>query len=133
MANDNSFLGRGWSFPPAFIKTEKEVQMLESENDIRSSIEIILSTETGERVLLPGFGWKRNLWLFESLSTTSATVIQKEIETALLIYEPRINLNEVRLLPGAKEEGKVNILVDYTVRSTNTRYNLVFPFYLTEK
>jgi len=130
---NNSFLGRGWSFPPAFIKTEKEVQMLESENDIRSSIEIILSTETGERVLLPGFGWKRNLWLFESLSTTSATVIQKEIETALLIYEPRINLNEVRLLPGAKEEGKVNILVDYTVRSTNTRYNLVFPFYLTEK
>mgnify|MGYP001224214656 CR=1 FL=1 len=133
MANDNSFLGRGWSFPPAFNKAEKEVKMLEAEEDIRSSIEVILSTETGERVLLPGFGWKRNLWLFESLTTTSATVIQKEIETALLIYEPRINLNEVRLLPGAKEEGKVNILVDYTVRSTNTRYNLVFPFYLTEK
>ncbi|MGB8192008.1 MAG: GPW/gp25 family protein [Chitinophagaceae bacterium] len=133
MANETSFLGRGWSFPPAFSKSEKEVQMLEAEDDIRSSIEIILSTETGERVLLPGFGWKRNRWLFESLSTTSATVMQKEIETALLVYEPRININEVRLLPGAKEEGRVNIFVDYTVRSTNTRYNLVFPFYLTEK
>ena len=133
MANENSFLGRGWSFPPAFNKAEKEVQMLEAEADIQSSIELILSTETGERVLLPGFGWKRSLWLFESLSTTSATIIQKEIETALLIYEPRINLNEVTLQPGPKEEGKVKILVDYTVRSTNTRYNLVFPFYLTEK
>jgi uncharacterized protein len=133
MTNEPSFLGRGWSFPPAFSKAEKEVQMLEAEADIRSSIELILSTETGERVLLPAFGWKRNGWLFESLSTTSATVMQKEIETALLVYEPRIDLNEVRLLPAAKEEGKVNILVDYTVRSTNTRYNLVFPFYLTEK
>lgn len=133
MANDTSFLGRGWSFPPVFSKSEKEVKMLEAEDDIRSSIEIILSTEMGERVLLPGFGWKRNLWLFESLSTTSATVMQTEIENALLVYEPRININEVRLLPGAKEEGKVNIFVDYTVRSTNTRYNLVFPFYLTEK
>ena len=133
MTNETSFLGRGWSFPPAFSKAEQEVQMLEAEDDIRSSIEIILSTEMGERVLLPHFGWKRNLWLFESLSTTSATVMQKEIETSLLVYEPRININEIQLLPGAKEEGKVNILVDYTVRSTNTRYNLVFPFYLTEK
>jgi uncharacterized protein len=133
MANDTSFLGRGWSFPPAFSKSEKEVKMLEAEDDIRSSIEIILSTELGERVMIPGFGWKRNLWVFESLSTTTATVMQKEIETALLVYEPRINLNDVRFLPGAREEGRVDILVDYTVRSTNTRYNLVFPFYLTEK
>jgi phage baseplate assembly protein W len=132
MTRKSAFLGRGWSFPPIFSKFEKEVMMLEAEEDIRSSIEIILSTEMGERVLVPGFGWKRNLWLFESMGTTTATVMQTEIETALLVFEPRINLNEVRLLPGAKEEGKVNILVDYTVRSTNTRYNLVFPFYLTE-
>jgi uncharacterized protein len=131
--NDSSFLGRGWSFPPAFDKFQKEVKMLEAEEDVRSSIEIILSTELGERVLLPGFGWKRDRWLFESLGTTTASAMQKEIENALLIYEPRINLNEVRLLPGQKEEGKVNILVDYIVRSTNTRYNLVFPFYLKEK
>src|SRR6185436_13346771 len=133
MANENSFLGRGWSFPPAFVKSEKEVKMLEGENDIQSSIEIILSTEIGERVMIPGFGWKRNLWLFESLSTTAATAMAKEIETALQVYEPRINLNDVRLLPAEKLEGRVEILVDYTVRATNTRYNLVFPFYLTEK
>jgi uncharacterized protein len=83
--------------------------------------------------LLPGFGWNRDRWLFESLSTTSATVMQKEIEKALLVYEPRIDINEVELLPDQTEMGRINILVDYTVRSTNTRYNLVYPFYLTEK
>ena len=133
MTNENSFLGRGWSFPPAFDQFEKEVKMLEAEDDIQSSIQIILSTELGERVLLPGFGWKRDRWLFESLGTTTASAMQKEIETALLIYEPRINLNKVQLAPDPNELGKVNILIEYIVRATNTRYNLVFPFYLTEK
>lgn len=133
MANDNSFLGRGWSFPPVFDKFEKEVKMLEAEADVKSSIELILSTETGERVMQPGFGWKRERWLFESLTTTAASAIQQEIETALLIYEPRIDLNEVRLTASPKETGRVEILVDYTVRNTNTRTNLVFPFYLNEK
>lgn len=133
MTDQNSFLGRGWSFPPAFSKAEKEVLMLDGEADVQSSIEIILSTEFGERVLLPGFGWNRDRWLFESLSTTSATVMQKEIEKALLVYEPRIDINEVELFPDQSEMGKINILIDYTVRNTNTRYNMVFPFYLTEK
>ncbi len=129
---NNQFLGRGWSFPPTFDRSTKEVQMLEGEQDVRSSIEILLSTELGERVLLPAFGWKRDRWLFESLTTTAATAIQREIEEALLFYEPRIDLNAVRILPGDRESGKVEILIDYNVRSTNSRNNLVFPFYLNE-
>ena len=130
---DKSFLGRGWSFPPTFDRGTKQVVMLEGEDDIRSSIEILLSTELGERVLLPSFGWKRDRWLFESLTTTAATAIQKEIEDALLFFEPRIDLNSVQLLPGNRESGKVEISINYTVRSTNSRDNLVFPFYLNEQ
>jgi hypothetical protein len=132
MAEDSQFLGKGWSFPPVFDKTTREVIMLEGEEDVKSSIEIILTTQLGERVLRPTFGWRRDQWVFESLTTTTATVIQKEIESALLFFEPRINLHTVRLLPGDRNSGKVEILVDYTVRSTNTRGNLVFPFYLNE-
>lgn len=132
MADDSRFLGRGWSFPPVFDKITKEVMMLEEEEDIRSSIGIILSTELGERVLQPSFGWKRDNWLFEALTTTSATAIQKEIEEALLFFEPRIDLNKVRLMPGDKTSGKVEIFIEYTVRRTNTRGNLVYPFYLNE-
>lgn len=133
MANESQFLGRGWSFPPRFDKSEKEVRMLEGEEDIRSSIEILLSTELGERIMHPTFGWKRDRWLFESLNTTAATTIRKEVEDALLFFEPRIDLNSVRLLPQDKASGKVEIVINYTVRSTNTRNNLVFPFYLSEQ
>jgi phage baseplate assembly protein W len=132
MAKDNQFLGRGWSFPPTFSKREKGVEMLDGEEDIRSSIGLLLSTELGERVLQPAFGWKRDRWLFESLSTTAASVIQNEIVDALVFFEPRIDLNSVRLIPGGEVSGRVEIHIDYTVRNTNSRSNLVFPFYLSE-
>lgn len=133
MPQENAFLGRGWSFPPSFSKLEREVKMFDAEADIESCIAIILSTELGERVMQPSFGWKRDRWIFESLGTTTATAIQSEIETALVVYEPRIKLNSVKLLQDPAEAGKVTILVDYMIRSTNARHNLVYPFYLTEK
>ncbi|WP_341838672.1 GPW/gp25 family protein [Chitinophaga pollutisoli] len=107
--------------------------MFDAEADIESCIAIILSTELGERVMQPSFGWKRDRWIFESLGTTTATAIQSEIETALVVYEPRIKLNSVKLRQDPAEAGKVTILVDYVIRSTNARHNLVYPFYLTEK
>lgn len=133
MPQENAFLGRGWSFPPSFSKQDKSVKMLDAEADIESCISIVLSTELGERVMQPSFGWKRDRWIFESLGTTTATAIQSEIETALIVYEPRIQLNKVVLQQDPAEAGKVSILVDYTIRSTNARHNLVYPFYLTEK
>jgi phage baseplate assembly protein W len=132
MVTESQFLGRGWSFPPTFMRSEQGVLMLEGEEDVRSSIEILLSTELGGRVLLPAFGWKRDRWVFESLTTTAATAIEREIRDALLFFEPRIDLNAVRILPGDRASGRVEILIDYTVRSTNARNNLVFPFYLSE-
>jgi phage baseplate assembly protein W len=129
---ESQFLGRGWSFPPEFDKTQQEVKMLEGEADIKSSLEIILSTQLGERVLRPSFGWKRDRWVFESINATAATVIQKEIEDALLLFEPRIKLLNVKLLPGDKISGRLEIVIDYTIRSTNKRGNLVYPFYLSE-
>jgi len=129
---ESQFLGRGWSFPPEFDKRQQEVKMLEGEADIKSSLEIILSTQLGERVLRPSFGWKRDRWIFESITATAATVIQKEIEDALLLFEPRIKLLNVKLLPGDKLAGRLEIVIDYTIRSTNKRGNLVYPFYLSE-
>ena len=129
---DRDFLGRGWSFPPTFNNQGGVVKMVEAEEDIQQSLHLLLSTHLGERVMQAGFGWKRDALLFEPLSTTFASYLKNEIETAILFYESRITLNKVQFSPSAVNEGLIEIRLDYTIRTTNTRTNLVFPYYLDE-
>lgn len=126
------FLGRGWSFPPAFNRSIPGVEMLEQEADIASSLEIILSTALGERVMAPDFGCNLEELLFENLDTTLKTLIADKIETSILYYEPRIDVEKISLDTDRELEGIVLIEVTYRVRSTNTRYNFVYPFYKVE-
>ena len=126
------FLGRGWSFPPAFQRSIAGVEMLEQEADIASSLEIILTTSIGERVMAPDFGCNLEDLLFENLDTTLKTLVADQIETALLYYEPRIDVEKINLDTDRELEGIVLIEVTYRVRSTNTRYNFVYPFYKIE-
>jgi len=130
MAKD--FLGRGWNFPPEFNNKTGGVEMVEGVEDIQSSLNIILSTILGERLMHPTFGWKRDQLLFEPMNTTFQSYLRSEIETAILFFEPRIRVNKVELTKNTELEGKAELNIDFTVRSTNTRNNLVYPFYLEE-
>jgi phage baseplate assembly protein W len=129
---DEQFLGRGWSFPVSFGNQGRSVDMAEAEEDIRQSLAILLSTSVGERVLRPSFGWKRDALMFEPLSASFASYLVREIETAILFFEPRIALNRVNFETEPGREGLILIRLDYTVRTTNTRTNLVYPFYLEQ-
>ncbi|WP_077000832.1 GPW/gp25 family protein [Variovorax sp. KK3] len=122
------FLGRGFGFPPSF--TNGEVRMVEDEVDIRESLTILFGTAPGERVLSPLFGLDLSPLLFEPLSTTLRTLLQDRITTTLLIQEPRIRLIELAVDDSLALEGMLQIRLDYAVRSTNSRFNLVFPYYL---
>ena len=102
----------------------------EAETDIQQSLEILLSTSLGERVMRPTFGWKRSALMFEPLSTSFGAYLASEIENAILFYESRIQLNRVDFDSSPDETGLILIRLDYTVRTTNTRTNLVYPFYL---
>lgn len=126
------FLGRGWSFPPAFQRSIAGVEMLDQEADIASSLEIILTTAIGERVMAPDFGCNLEDLLFENLDTTLKTLVADQVETALIYYEPRIDVEKINLDTDRELEGIVLIEVIYRVRSTNTRYNFVYPFYKNE-
>lgn len=130
MADNQQFLGRGWGFPVSFGNQGHSVVMVEAEEDIRQSLNILLSTSLGERVLRPTFGWKRDALMFEPLSTSFGAYLAREIETAILFFEPRIELNRVDFENATEQEGLILIRLDYTVRTTNSRTNLVFPFYL---
>ena len=133
MAEQNeSFLGTGWSFPPNFVKGLNSVEMISDEEDIRSSLEILLSTRIGERIMQPTYGCELSKLLFEPIDTTLRAYIKDLIKDAVLYHEPRIILNNVTLDASYAVEGILQITLDYTIASTNSRYNYVYPFYLSE-
>ncbi|SKC66359.1 GPW/gp25 family protein [Ohtaekwangia koreensis] len=128
---DKSFLGTGWNFPPTFRREWYGVEMLSEEEDVRSSIYIILSTVTGERVMLPTFGCNLQPKVFEVMNVANIALIEKIVHDALVYHEPRIKVEELSTEVN-QQEGRLLITIQYTIISTNTRYNYVFPFYMNE-
>ena len=129
---NNSFLGTGWSFPPGFDKDRGETEMLSDVEDIKSSLHILLTTRLGERVMQPTYGCNLDDLVFEALSSTFKSYIKDLIKTAILYHEPRIKLNNIELDDSRDLEGIILIVIDYTVRTTNSRFNYVFPYYKNE-
>ncbi|TMI69822.1 MAG: GPW/gp25 family protein [Bacteroidetes bacterium] len=129
---ENSFLGTGWSFPPAFDKTSGTVKMVSNEEDIAQSLQILLSTRPGERVMLPQYGCNLDVFMFESITTTLVAYVKELIQTAILYFEPRINLDLITINTDSIVEGVILIELEYTIRASNSRFNLVYPFYLNE-
>src|SRR5690606_26760283 len=90
--NERSFLGRGWSFPPTFSKSARDVLMTSDEEDIQKSLEILLSTTIGERFLQPSFGCNLESFVFEPMNATIQTLIKITVKDAILLFEARIKL-----------------------------------------
>ena len=126
------FLGRGWTFPPTFRRNPANIEMLEEEADIVSSLEILLTTAPGERVMLPQYGCNLEELVFETLDTRIKTLMADKVESAILYHEPRIELERVRLDESREVEGVILIEINYRVKSTNSRFNFVFPYYKLE-
>lgn len=129
---NKSFLGSGWSFPPRFSKATDGVEMSQDEADIAESIFILLSTTPGERTMNPDYGCDLQSQVFQSVNNTMKTNIKDIISKAILFFEPRVRLREVRVNEDDGLNGRVNITIDYEIRGTNSRKNIVYPFYLTE-
>jgi phage baseplate assembly protein W len=132
MPVDKSFLGTGWAFPPEFNKTSKEVKIVSEDNDIKESLYILMSTSPGERTMQPTYGCELRSIVFEVLTESTITEIKDITERAILFFEPRIDLNFIDIDTDESGQGILNILVDYTVRATNSRSNMVYPFYFQE-
>jgi len=125
---DIDFLGRGWKFPVS-VK-EGKMASSEGENGIMESIMIILGTAKGERVMRPDFGCGINELVFAPNNTSTATLVAFSVEEALLKWEPRIEVLDVSAFPDKDEGNRLNIRVEYMIKTTNTKKNLVYPFYL---
>jgi phage baseplate assembly protein W len=123
------FVGIGWSFPPTFDRQNQTVTMVRDTQDIDESLHILLSTTIGERVMQPLYGCNLKQFLFEPTNASIEAEIEKVVEDAILYFEPRIRLDKLQLDTDA-EEGRMEIMVEYTIKASNSRSNFVYPFYL---
>lgn len=130
--NKADFLGRGWSFPPTFNRSLQTVEMTEKKEDIECSLQILLTTTVGERVMQPKYGCNMEELLFEPLDTTTKTLIKDKIKTSILYFEPRINATRIDINTQNEIEGELLVEIEYVIKATNSRYNFVFPFYKNE-
>lgn len=125
------FLGTGWSFPPEFDNISGSVVMSSGEQDIHESLQILLSTSIQERIMKPEFGCDLSPLMFDGLTGTTLRIVADRIKKAILLFEPRIKIEDVTV-NNLNNEGYLEINIDYIVRSTNTRSNMVYPYYIIE-
>ena len=107
--------------------------MSEYEENIKESIQIILETAKGERIMRPNFGCGIHDFVFETINASTLGQIESSVRDALDIWEPRIEIITVNANPERESStGKLLINIQYLVRKTNNQFNMVYPFYLTE-
>ena len=128
----NNFLGRGWSFPPEFDKETAEVKLVENELDIVQSLKLLISTRKGERVTNPKYGCEIHDLMFDNINSYNLLKIKGALKQAILFFEPRISVEKIEIDKEHEYEGILFIRIDYLIRLTNTRSNVVFPYYKIE-
>ncbi len=124
------FLGKGWAFPVGTTDAGGEIMLSSEEEKIAESVQIILGTAPGERLMRPDFGCGIHDYVFAPNNVRTAGLIRFHVEEALNRWEPRIDLQQVRVQPDPDNPAVILIAIDYRVKSTDSRYNMVYPFYL---
>lgn len=126
---DKKFLGRGWRFP---LQPDARGRLgyTEAEENIEHSLKVLLLTSLGERMMRYDFGCDAARLVFAPGSQRYLGLLETAVREAVRDWEPRIELDEVRAELDLREPERVNVSIAYRVRQTNTRQNLVFPFYL---
>jgi phage baseplate assembly protein W len=122
------FIGRGWSFPLG-VSATGGIALSGGDDEISESIRLILGTAQGERPMRPLFGCGIHDLVFAAVDSAFAGTVAHEVTSALERWEPRIDVGTVTVTTEPEREGVVLISIEYTLKTTNDRRNLVFPFY----
>lgn len=132
MADNKSFMGRGFKFPFSVDPSTNRIAMSSAEEDIKEAIRIILRTNVGERVMLPEFGTEAGDFVFSDNRAERIAALESSVQEALDRWEPRIMDVEVTATSADGSRNMVEISIMYTVRMTNNQFNMVYPFYMME-
>jgi phage baseplate assembly protein W len=125
----SEILGSGLAFPLS-VDHRGAIALASGHEDIEQAIHLILSTAPGERSMRPEFGCEIHDYLFDTLDASTVAKMEAAIRAALGRWEPRIEVEQVEFDLDHVDEGQLTFTVRYTIRATNHRRNLVYPFYV---
>jgi uncharacterized protein len=128
---EQNFLGKGWAFPPQWQVEDNQLLMVENIEDINQSLQILFTTELGERVMQPQYGSAIKSMLFENINEHFKSYMRMVLSRSISLYEARIKPIRMDFLADETLEGRYIMQLDYVVHATNQRANFVFPFYIT--
>ena len=122
------FVGAGWAFPLQ-VDARGGIALARRDQELEQAMRLILATYPGERPMRPDFGSRVRDFVFRSATIETAAELSDEVHKALLRWEPRVVVESVDVTVDAAERNRLYIDVNYIVKGTNDRRNLVFPFY----
>lgn len=125
----NEFIGTGWRFP-ILPDAAGSLGYADGDANVEQSLRILLLTDRGQRVMRPDFGCKAPRFVFAPGSLRNLSLLEASVRDAIRDWEPRVELEDVHAEADPQDETHVTVSISYRVRRTNTRNNLVFPFYL---
>ena len=125
--------GKRWSFPPQYVPETSGTRMTTEEEAIQDSLKVLLATLSVERFIKPKYERDRDNIIFMPMSSITKALLKDHIKYSILFILSRISLLSLELDTASEHEGKMSIKLEYLVRSTNSRNNLVFPFFRTDR
>lgn len=129
-ARDREFIGQGLAFPLQ-IDPQGGIALASGERDIEQAIRIILETLPGERVMRPEFGCRIHELVFAPRNAATEGLLIHYVEEALERWEPRIDVQEVEILPDQGDGGTMLVEIKYRIKDTHDERSIVYPFFLT--
>ncbi|HEY1914794.1 MAG TPA: GPW/gp25 family protein [Streptosporangiaceae bacterium] len=125
---DHDFVGAGWAFPVE-VDAHGAISLARGSDELEQAMRLILMTYPGERPMRPAFGSRLRDFVFGGATPENAAAIESVVQEALRRWEPRVDVTNVEVTPDYDDTAMLYIDIQYSVRSTNDKRNLVFPFY----
>jgi phage baseplate assembly protein W len=127
--SEGDFRGSGWRFPiqPG---ADGSLGYISLDDNVAQSVELLLRTRAGERLMRPEFGTTAPSMVFDADSEQNLFRLERALSDAVRRWEPRVEVDQVHAERDPAGEGRVTVTVTYRILRTNTVRNLVFPYYL---
>lgn len=125
-------LGTGWSFPPSFDRFSGGVRLTTELENVRENLQILFSTDVGERLMLPTYGTPLRQHLFRALTETTSNQLKLEINSVIADWEPRIDVLEIQITEQQEILGACELSIQFRLRVNGAKGSFVYPFYLSE-